>query len=112
MLIILAMSVVLAILSLAGIIWDVLTGLLTNGVDGILLLLTCLMLGGLFSLMAWMTAADMGLVPAISFGKKAVKSGAKPAVPAPAAKPAAAPATPAPPAPAAEPPASEPPKQA
>ena len=41
---------VIVILSLLGLIWDFTSGLLTSGIDGILLLLVCLMMGGIFSL--------------------------------------------------------------
>ena len=48
---------VIVILSLLGLIWDFTSGLLTSGIDGILLLLVCLMMGGIFSLqlliLAW-----------------------------------------------------------
>lgn len=37
-------------LSLLGLIWDVASGLLASGMDGILLLLICLLVGGIFSL--------------------------------------------------------------
>lgn len=43
-------AVVIILLSLLGLIWDVASGLITSGVDGLLLLLVCLMMGGLFSL--------------------------------------------------------------
>jgi hypothetical protein len=43
-------AVVIIALSIAGLIWDFASGLVTSGVDGLLLLLICLMMGGLFSL--------------------------------------------------------------
>ncbi|HEV2222605.1 MAG TPA: hypothetical protein VGR84_06345 [Candidatus Acidoferrales bacterium] len=43
-------SLVIIALSLLGLIWDVTSGLVTSGVDGIFLLLVCLMMGGIFSL--------------------------------------------------------------
>ena len=45
-----AFAVVIIALSLVGLIWDFASGLITSGVDGLLLLLICLMMGGLFSL--------------------------------------------------------------
>lgn len=45
-----AFSVVIIALSIIGLIWDFASGLITSGVDGLLLLLICLMMGGLFSL--------------------------------------------------------------
>ena len=50
-------SLVIVALSLLGLIWDITSGLITSGVDGLLLLLVCLMMGGIFSLqlliLAW-----------------------------------------------------------
>jgi hypothetical protein len=43
-------SVVIVALSLLGLIWDITSGLITSGVDGLFLLLVCLMMGGIFSL--------------------------------------------------------------
>ena len=45
-----AISVVMLILSVLGIVWDIASGLITAGIDGIFLLLVCLMIGGVFSL--------------------------------------------------------------
>jgi hypothetical protein len=45
-----AFSAVMVLLAVAGIIWDALSRLLFNGVDGILLLLVCLMLGAIFGM--------------------------------------------------------------
>ncbi|MGB7022910.1 MAG: hypothetical protein WBD73_03855 [Candidatus Acidiferrales bacterium] len=50
-------SLVIVALSLLGLVWDITSGLITSGVDGLLLLLVCLMMGGIFSLqlliLAW-----------------------------------------------------------
>lgn len=46
----LVFAVVIILLSVLGLVWDFATGLITSGVDGLLLLLICLMMGGLFSL--------------------------------------------------------------
>lgn len=43
-------AAVIIILALLGLIWDFASGLITSGVDGLLLLLICLMMAGLFSL--------------------------------------------------------------
>lgn len=43
-------AAVIIILSLLGLVWDFASGLITSGVDGLLLLLICLMMAGLFSL--------------------------------------------------------------
>ena len=80
------------LICLWGIVWDITSGLLTSGIDGIMLLLIALMIAGIFSLMLAHMLWQAGLIP---FLKPA------PAVAAPAkaaaapAKPAAAAATPA-----------------
>ena len=43
-------AIVMVLLSVLGLVWDFASGLILSGVDGILLLLVCLMIGGLFSL--------------------------------------------------------------
>lgn len=45
-----AISVVMLILAVLGIVWDIASGLLTAGIDGIFLILVCLMIGAVFSL--------------------------------------------------------------
>jgi predicted lipid-binding transport protein (Tim44 family) len=80
------------LICLWGIVWDITSGLLTSGIDGIMLLLIALMIAGIFSAMFAQMLWQAGLIP---FLKPA------PAVAAPAkaaaapAKPAAAGATPA-----------------
>jgi len=78
------------LISLWGIVWDITSGLITSGIDGIMLLLIALMIAGIFSLMFAHMLWQAGLIP---FLKPAAAS----AAPAPkpvAAKPAsAAPAT-------------------
>ena len=72
---------VMVILSLAGIIWDIASGLLTSGLDGIFLLLVCLSMAGVFTLMLLHTAKTMGLLkPMKLFQRKAAEE--KPAEPA------------------------------
>ena len=90
------------LLSIWGIVWDISSGLLTSGIDGIMLLFICLMMGGIFSLMLVVMLWQAGLIPL--FRKAEVKANAKPAATAkdatsaPAASPAPVsnPATPAP----------------
>lgn len=80
---------VFVLLSVVGIIWDFTSGLLTSGIDGIMLAAVCLLIVGIFSLMLLMVLHQAGLLP--KFGKvkpAAVPAAAKPAVP-PAVKPAA-----------------------
>jgi hypothetical protein len=43
-------ALVMVLLSLLGVVWDIASGLLISGIDGIFLLLVCLMMGGVFSL--------------------------------------------------------------
>ena len=43
-------SVVMILVSVLGLVWDFASGLITAGVDGIMLLLVCLMIGGVFTL--------------------------------------------------------------
>jgi predicted lipid-binding transport protein (Tim44 family) len=87
-----ALCTVAILICLWGIVWDITSGLLTSGIDGIMLLLIALMIAGIFSLMLAHMLWQAGLIP---FLKPA------PAVAAPAkaaaapAKPAAAGATPA-----------------
>jgi predicted lipid-binding transport protein (Tim44 family) len=96
-----ALCVLFILLSLWGIIWDFTSGLLTSGIDGIMLLAICLMMGGIFSLMLVVMLWQAGLIPIFQPKAKEGKAAAsaKPAVaaksatPAPAASPAPAPAS-------------------
>lgn len=45
-----AVALVMVLLSVLGLVWDFASGLITAGIDGIFLLLICLMVGGIFSL--------------------------------------------------------------
>jgi hypothetical protein len=51
------------LLSIWGIVWDISSGLLTSGIDGIMLLFICLMMGGIFSLMLVVMLWQAGLIP-------------------------------------------------
>jgi hypothetical protein len=77
------------LICLWGIVWDITSGLLTSGIDGIMLLLIALMIAGIFSAMFAHMLWQAGLIP---FLKPAPATGApaKAAAAAPAAKPAAA----------------------
>ena len=77
----LAICVLFVVLSLAGLAAAFLTRLTTN-VDGLLLIIICLMMGGLFSLTLLQLAKEQGWLPSRK------KKQADPA--APAANPAAA----------------------
>jgi len=81
-------SALFVLLSVWGIIWDVTSGLVASGIDGIMLLFVCLMMGGIFSLMLLLQMQKAGMIPA--FGATKVKaagaSATKPGAAAPAAK--------------------------
>jgi|GEM_PF-3352296 len=79
------------VLALVGIIWDITSGLLTSGIDGIMMLFICLMMGGIFSLMILMMVHQAGLLP--FFRHSAAKTPEAPAQKA--AAPSTAAATPA-----------------
>jgi predicted lipid-binding transport protein (Tim44 family) len=83
------------VLSLWGIVWDITSGLLTSGIDGIMLLGVCAMMAGIFLLIMLVHLTQAGVLATPSFLQS--KPAARPAAAAPAAtpKPAAAPATPA-----------------
>jgi predicted lipid-binding transport protein (Tim44 family) len=84
------------LISLWGIVWDITSGLITSGIDGIMLLLIALMIGGIFSLMFAHMLWQAGLIP---FWKPAPAAAPAKAAAAPAAKPTgAATAPPKPPA--------------
>jgi hypothetical protein len=55
---------ILALLALVGLVWDIWSGLITSGVDGLMLLLVCLLIGSLFAGQAALLARDAGLIPA------------------------------------------------
>jgi hypothetical protein len=83
------LNAVLVLLSLIGIIADIGTRLLFNGIDGILLLSISLMMAGIFSLQIFMDLKAAGYIgsPAAASAKPA--PAAKAATPSPAAAPAA-----------------------
>jgi predicted lipid-binding transport protein (Tim44 family) len=91
------------LISLWGVVWDITSGLITSGIDGIMLLLIALMIAGIFiamlAHMLWQAGLIPFLKPAPAAAAPAAKpAAAKPAAPAataaPAAKPAAPPAAP------------------
>src|ERR1700679_1863403 len=89
-LVLLAICVVFTLISLAGIVWDITSGLLTSGLDGIMLIMICLMIGGVFSLEILMVADDAGWTKLPSLIPPPAPAKPKPAAPAAAAKPATA----------------------
>src|SRR5580704_5896457 len=97
---------VFILLALWGIVWDITSGLLTSGIDGIMLLFVCAMMAGIFFLIMLMELNKSGIIPTPGF----LRSAPKPVATAAAAKPAAAPATPGAKAPAVASPATAAPK--
>src|SRR5580693_7678221 len=80
------------LICLWGIVWDITSGLLTSGIDGIMLLLIALMIAGIFSAMFAHMLWQAGLIP---FLKPAPAVAAPAKAPAAPAKPAATAVTPA-----------------
>jgi hypothetical protein len=76
------------LLALWGIVWDIASGLLTSGIDGIMLLFVCAMMAGIFFLIMLMELTKSGILPTPAFLRPAPKAApaAKPAATAPAAK--------------------------
>jgi hypothetical protein len=87
------LSVVMILFSVAGIVWAFASQLVFGGLDGILLLAVCLMVGGVFTLELWLVARQAGWVPS---GVPATGAGKSAALSAPVTKSAAVGATAAP----------------
>ena len=94
------------LMCLWGIVWDITSGLITSGIDGIMLLLIALMIAGIFSAMFAHMLWQAGLIPFLKPAPAAAAPAPKPAAAkptaaapaatsAPAAKPAAPAAAPA-----------------
>ena len=90
-----ALCALFILLSIWGIVWDISSGLLTSGIDGIMLLFICLMMGGLFSLMLVVMLWQGGIIPVFKKTEGKAETSAKPAAAAKSTTPAA-PASPAP----------------
>ena len=78
-------SLCFLVLSLIGIVWSITSGLLFGGVDGILLVIICLMIAAIFALQIFLSAREAGWIkkrdkPAAE--KKAAPAAAAPAKPA------------------------------
>jgi bacteriorhodopsin len=72
-----------ALLCLLGIIWDITSGLLASGIDGIMMLFVCLMMAGIFGLMLLLQLSQVGILPSFGHSKsKAATPAAKAAAPA------------------------------
>ena len=90
-----ALCALFILLSIWGIVWDISSGLLTSGIDGIMLLFICLMMGGIFSLMLVVMLWQTGLIPVFKKTKGKAETSTKPAAAAKSTTPAAS-ASPAP----------------
>ena len=64
--------VLFILMCLVGIGWDVTSGTLRSGVDGIMLIAICLMMAGIFALMLLMVMHQAGVLP--SFRKPGAKA--------------------------------------
>jgi len=80
-----ALCAIVILLSLAGLVWAILVGMALT-LDGLLLIFTCLTLGGIFFLMLLMLAKEHGWIKLPS--KKAAASAPAKSPAAPAAAPA------------------------
>ena len=83
----LAVCAIVVLLSLLGLASAFLTHLVSN-IDGLLLLMICLMMGGIFALMTFTLAKEAGLLPArrhATQSEKATAANPAPANPGPAA---------------------------
>ena len=69
----LAISLVLVVLPLAGIIWTLTNGLITT-VDGLFLTLILLTLAGVFTLNAYWEVRDLGMLPKKKVAAPAAKT--------------------------------------
>jgi predicted lipid-binding transport protein (Tim44 family) len=83
------------LMCLWGIVWDITSGLITSGIDGIMLLLIALMIAGIFSAMLAHMLWQAGLIPFLKPAPAAAAPAPKPAAPKPAATTPAATAAPA-----------------
>jgi len=66
-------AAILSLLSLIGLVLSITSGLLTAGVDGVFLVLVCLMTGTIFGLLALSMAAQAGYIPVPARFQKAHK---------------------------------------
>jgi len=93
-----ALCSVAILISLWGVVWDITSGLITSGIDGIMLLLIALMIAGIFSAMFAHMLWQAGLIPFLKPAPAAAASPAKPAAAKPAVPATATTAPPKPPA--------------
>jgi hypothetical protein len=70
-----------ALLSVLGIVWSITSGLLSSGIDGIMMLFVCLMMAGIFGLMLLLQLSQAGILPSFSHSKSKVVTPAAKAAP-------------------------------
>jgi TRAP-type C4-dicarboxylate transport system permease small subunit len=58
-----------ALLCILGIIWTIASGLLASGIDGIMMLIVCLMMTGIFGSMLLLQLRQAGILPSIGHSK-------------------------------------------
>jgi hypothetical protein len=84
-------SGIFLLLCIAGAVWDFTSGLLYSGIDGIMLLAVCLIMGAIFALMLLLNFQQAGILPSFSKKKAAASAAAaKATAPTPAVAPAPA----------------------
>lgn len=79
------------LLSVWGIVWDITSGLLTSGIDGIMLIAVCLLMAAIFAVMLMLQLQKAGFLPSVATKPKAVPApptAAKQPVPSKPAAPA------------------------
>lgn len=77
------------LLALGGVAWDISSGLLTSGIDGIMLLFVSAMMAGIFFLIMLAQLIKSGIIPTPKFLQAETKPAAAAKAPTAAAKPAA-----------------------
>lgn len=65
------------LLAVLGAVWDFTSGLLTSGIDGIMLLIICLLILAIFGIMFLVELVGAGIIPVPAFGKAKAAAAAK-----------------------------------
>jgi uncharacterized membrane protein (DUF373 family) len=69
-----AICALFILISVWGVVWDITSGLLWSGIDGIMLLFVRLMMGGIFSLILILELYRAGILPSLRRSKAKVKA--------------------------------------
>jgi hypothetical protein len=72
-----AICALFILLAILGAVWDFTSGLLGSGIDGILLLIVCLLALAIFGIMLLVELVGAGILPKPSFGKAKSPAAAK-----------------------------------